>query len=264
MPKNNLISIITVVYNGEAHIENALKSVSDQTDKNFEYIIIDGNSSDNTLSLIKKYNNIVDILVSENDSGLYDAMNKGIKLASGKFIYFLNSDDFLFDYKVIEDLNFILKDIDSQIVFGIIDVKYKNPDYVLEKNIEFDDYNLKRGIQPMHSASFFKREILLKMGLFDLKYKSAADFELFCKASKLKLNYKYINRKIAFFNDGGYSSISNIGRIEGAKIIYKYYGRYWFLRFYLPETIKIPFKLIAKKIGIYSFILKFYNQKYNK
>lgn len=88
-----LISIITVVYNSEKYIEGTLKSIQNQTCKDFEYIIIDGDSKDNTLSIIQRYQDVVSKLISETDKGLYDAMNKGLQMAKGQFVWFINSGD---------------------------------------------------------------------------------------------------------------------------------------------------------------------------
>ncbi|MEN8120038.1 MAG: glycosyltransferase family 2 protein [Bacteroidota bacterium] len=261
MQKQTLISIITVVFNGENHIENALKSVANQTDKNFEYIIVDGDSTDNTLEIIKKYSEHIDILVSEPDQGIYDAMNKGVLKASGEYIYILNSDDKLYDSSVINHTIKFMEKNPKDIILGFVDVVFKSPDYIKEEKIKFCRNNLKRGIQPPHSGSFFKRKCIIDLELFNTNYKSAADFDLFCKAFVSNCSYAYFDRKIAVFNDGGISSQENIGRMEGAKIIKKYFGIFWFLKFRIIETLKIPFKKIAKLFGVYSYLLRVYKQR---
>ena len=93
--ENALVSIITVVRNNEKYLEETIKSVLDQTYKNFEFIVIDGNSTDKTLDIIKKYDNEINYWISEDDKGIYDAFNKGLDLAKGKYIVFVNSDDIL-------------------------------------------------------------------------------------------------------------------------------------------------------------------------
>lgn len=104
--KNILVTVITVVFNDKQHIENTICSVINQTYKNIEYIIIDGGSTDGTMEIVKKYKNSLDYIISEKDNGIYDAMNKGIKLASGKWINFLNSGDTFNNKKVIEKISF--------------------------------------------------------------------------------------------------------------------------------------------------------------
>ena len=101
---NPLISIITVVYNSEQFIESTLKSIAAQNSKNFEYIIIDGQSKDATLSIIEKYKSFVDVLISEPDKGLYDAMNKGLQLAKGQFVWFINSGDQLYSENTVAQI----------------------------------------------------------------------------------------------------------------------------------------------------------------
>jgi glycosyltransferase involved in cell wall biosynthesis len=105
--KKPLITIITVVYNGEKHLEQTIKSVINQNYKNIEYIIIDGVSTDGTLDIIKKYEEYIDYWVSEPDEGIYDAMNKGIGLANGEFINFMNADDWFVDTKFKTVNNYI-------------------------------------------------------------------------------------------------------------------------------------------------------------
>ena len=103
-----LISVVTVVYNGEKTLEQTILSVVNQTYNNVEYIIIDGGSKDNTLDIIKKYEDKIDYWQSEPDKGIYDAMNKGIKLATGEFIYILGCDDFLIDKDIFENIKIYL------------------------------------------------------------------------------------------------------------------------------------------------------------
>jgi glycosyltransferase involved in cell wall biosynthesis len=264
MPENPLISVITVVFNNEKHIEQSIQSVINQTCRDFEYIVIDGKSTDKTLDIIKKYGKDVDMLICEADEGLYFAMNKGILKSSGKYVYFLNSDDYFFDSDVLKDVSEFLKTVEPDIVIGLTDVLFQNPNYLKEEKIKFSRKNLRNGIQPMHSGSFFNRNLIFELGLFDTKYKSAADFDMFCKAYVKNVSFGNINRKIAVFRDGGYSSTTNTGRFEGAEIIKKYFGRFWYFRFYIIEKLKVPLKKILKKTGLYPFFLKFYKQKVEK
>ena len=104
--KKNIISIVTVTYNSVHNIEETILSVINQTYQNIEYIIIDGGSVDGTMNIVKKYKNSIDYIVSEKDNGIYDAMNKGIQIASGKWINFLNSGDTFYNKKVIENISF--------------------------------------------------------------------------------------------------------------------------------------------------------------
>ena len=102
-----LISIITITYNEEKYLEKTIQSVINQNYKNFEYIVIDGNSTDNTVNIIKKYKNNIDCYINEKDSGIYDAMNKGINKANGRWINFMNGGDTFANNSVLKNLNIV-------------------------------------------------------------------------------------------------------------------------------------------------------------
>ncbi len=208
------ISIITVCYNSDDYIKQSIESVINQDYKNIEYIIVDGNSQDNTKKIIANYSSGITKFISEPDHGIYNAMNKGVKLASGDYIYFLGSDDYLIDNQVISDVvNFINKNPKYEFVYGNIEVrsstnssyihKPPKPDNVLEELI--------CGCLP-HQASFSHYSLFdsQKVGLFSEKYKSASDYEWFVKvATFISENGKqlgYFNRLIASYNSEGTSS----------------------------------------------------------
>jgi len=119
----SLISIVTVVYNGEKYLEETIQNVINQTYDNVEYIIIDGGSTDGTLDIIKKYEDRVDYWASEKDSGIYDAMNKGISLFSGDYLFFLGADDFIKNTNILYEVNKELN-INYNLVYG--NIKYTN------------------------------------------------------------------------------------------------------------------------------------------
>jgi glycosyltransferase len=211
------ISIITVVYNNEATIRQALESVLNQSYSNIEYVIIDGKSKDNTVSIIEEYKNKLGYFISEPDKGLYDAMNKGIQAATGDVIGILNSDDLYQDSNVLSDvINQFNSDIDLDIVYGnLVYVKKEEVDLVV-RNWKSKDYYAKffdDGNVPPHPSLFLKKEVYQKAGLFDLEYKLAADYEFMFRVFK-KFNFKskYINRLIVKMRLGGETnkSIQNI------------------------------------------------------
>lgn len=208
------ISIITVCYNSGDWIKQSIESVINQDYQNIEYIIVDGDSQDQTKEIIASYGDRITKFISEPDHGIYNAMNKGIKLASGDYIYFLGSDDYLIDNQVISDgVNFINQNSEFEFIYGNIEVrsstqvsyvhKPSKPEYALEELI--------CGCLP-HQASFahsslFKEE---KIGLFSEYYKSASDYEWFVKlASFISEKGKqlgYFDRVIASYNAEGTSS----------------------------------------------------------
>ena len=172
-PGKPLISIITVCYNSERTIEDTIKSVLHQTYDNIEYIIIDGSSKDDTLKIIEKYENSIDLWVSENDSGIYNAINKGIKMSSGDIIGILNSDD-----KYTHDaLSLAKKYFENfervDFVFGSV-IKER-----LLSGFRKEKIKWKFNIFPGHSSGFFiSKNAQLKAGLYDEKFELHADYDL--------------------------------------------------------------------------------------
>ncbi|MEY2922732.1 MAG: hypothetical protein RL108_1358 [Bacteroidota bacterium] len=211
------ISIITVVYNNERTINDALESVLEQTYENIEYVIIDGNSKDKTVSIIKEYESKLGFFVSEQDSGLYDAMNKGINACTGEVIGILNSDDLYQDFDVISDVmeNFI-NDPKLDILYGdLVYVKSNDTNKVVRnwKSKEYYARFFENANVPPHPSLFVRSNVYKEAGFFDLDYKLAADYEFMLRVFK-KYNFKtkYINRLITKMRLGGATnqSFSNI------------------------------------------------------
>ena len=174
MSKNYKISIITVTKNSENFLEECILSLEKQSYKNYEHIIIDGCSTDNTINIIKKYKNKLAYWVSEKDEGLYDAMNKGIKRCSGDIIGILNSDDFYYPeaLKIVNEYFNSNKELDF--LFGSVE-KYKLLHGYNPKKIKWSF-----GFYTSHSVGFFiKKKSQLKVGLYNLKYKYSSDYDLF-------------------------------------------------------------------------------------
>ena len=212
-----LISIITVVRNNKNGILRTINSVINQDYKNIEFILIDGLSTDGTLDIIKSVNNKIDIVISEKDNGIYDAMNKGIKIAKGQYITFLNSGDW-FENNTLNFVSKILienKDVD--ILHGLLAYYNKN----IELEFILGDTSLSipsRMIQ--HPASFVKSS-LYKKNTFDLKYKSASDYNTFIKFYLNNYNFKFIPTIFTnFVNDGISQNIDS--RLETIQIKRKY------------------------------------------
>ena len=192
------ISIVTVCYNSSLTILDTLESVKNQNFKDYEYIVVDGGSKDKTLQILKSYSNIIDILVSEEDNGIYDAMNKGISLCTGDIIGILNSDDVYANSNVLVNVAKAFnkfKEID--VVYGnIFYVESKNLDKVVRKWISKDYYSdfFDNGNVPPHPSVFIKRNIYKKFGKFNLKYSLAADYEFLLRIfKKNKVSSKYLN-----------------------------------------------------------------------
>ena len=200
-----LISIITVVYNNRFHLQKTLNSIYSQKYKNYELIVIDGGSNDGTLDIIKKNNLKIDFWISENDKGLYDAFNKGMKYASGDFIGFVNSDDILLP-KALEILKkYILEYPKVDFFFGAVKKHWGILYGYRPWKITFS-----WGFYSSHSTGFFiKTKSAKKVGFYNLKYKYSSDYDYFFRMIvKKKLNGIGTKKEELFgiFNRGGYSS----------------------------------------------------------
>ena len=204
------ISIITVVFNNKSTIKSAIDSILSQTYKNIEYIVVDGFSTDGTVKILQSYGGRITKFISEPDTGLYDAMNKGIKLATGDVIGILNSDDFYIDEFVIERVvrEFEKKQVDS--VYA--DLVYVNPEN-LDKIVRYYDsshFNPQRfayGWTPAHPTFFVKREIYERYGIFRTDLKAAADFDIFIRLLYIhKISYSYIQEVLVKMRTGGVST----------------------------------------------------------
>lgn len=204
-PQTEKISIITISLNSDKFIENAIKSVLRQTYENIEYIIIDGKSTDRTIEIINRYRNKISLIISEQDQGIYDAMNKGIRLATGDVIYFLNADDCLHDEYVLHDvMSKFNEDKALSLLFGnVIYVDNQTREKDLRK---FEHINCKNLIHDnlCHQGVFAKKNLFYEIGFFDTKFSIAADYDWLLKVFMCR-SYKtmYLNRVIAFFNSSG-------------------------------------------------------------
>lgn len=211
------ISIITVCYNSSKTIEETLKSVKSQTYRDIEYIIVDGASTDSTMEIVNSYKDIVSKWVSEPDKGLYDAMNKGIKLATGDYIGIINADDTFSEDTVIERIAEFLKQADVDASIGDI-VQHKEDGKIIRTYSarRWQPVNLKGGFMPPHPAIFFKKELFEKLGYYSLDFKIAADYELLIRyfiKYKIKWAYSGIithNMLIGGVSSSGWSSYKKV------------------------------------------------------
>jgi glycosyltransferase involved in cell wall biosynthesis len=211
-------SIITVVYNGANTVESAIQSVINQTYDNIEYIIIDGGSNDSTMEIVDKYRCHFEIVVSEKDQGVYDGMNKGIGLATGDVICFLNADDIYVDVNVIELVAKEMEALNADVCYA--DLVYVKSDDINTtvrywKSGNFNILNLRSGWVPPHPAFFARSSLFMKYGLFDLKYRFAADYDLMTRfISQDVIRLVYVPKVLVKMRLGGMTNrnISNILR----------------------------------------------------
>ncbi|CAM3474998.1 glycosyltransferase family 2 protein [Aequorivita lipolytica] len=208
------VSIITATYNSAQTINNCMDSVLGQTYKNIEYVVIDGNSKDRTVEIIKaraaEHLNIK--WVSEADKGIYDALNKGIEMATGEIIGFVHSDDYLAGPEIISEIVKIFEEGDTDGVYG--DLEYVNKEDTMRvirswKSRNFHPKLLKKGWMPAHPTLFLKKEVYQKHGSFDLKFKIAADYDFMLRVLRdPSLKFSYVPKVITKMRVGGASNRS--------------------------------------------------------
>ncbi len=210
------VTIITTTNNSANSLSTCINSVLNQSYEDIEYIIIDNCSTDATLDIAKSYLDQISRIVSEEDEGIFDAMNKGIKLASGDIIGFLNSDDFYADNKVIEDVVNKFTEDNCMAVYSDLQYVAQNNNNKLIRNWIAGPYKsnlLLKGWMPPHPTFFVKRECYLKYGLYNTNYKIASDYELMIRfLHQHKISISYINRVLVKMRLGGKSnrSVKNI------------------------------------------------------
>lgn len=199
-----LISIITVCLNEEERIEQTLQSVISQNYSSKEYIVIDGGSTDDTVEIIKRHSSHIDYFISENDQGIYDAMNKGASLAKGQYLIFMNGGDTFYNSDVLKKV-FLSQSHSEDLLYG--DTKYIYPEtdnWLMAKhpkkiNIHYLAHNTLN-----HQSTFFKKSFFIKAGMFTTQYKISGDYDFFLRAFiNHKCTYKYLQTPIScFFKDG--------------------------------------------------------------
>lgn len=203
------ITIITVCLNSAGTIEKAIRSVLTQQCQELEYIVIDGGSTDGTLDIIKKYDSYIDKLVSEPDKGIFDAMNKGIRIATGDVIAFLNSDDWYEKdaLKIVED-TFMANECDCVCCDNY--VVRKDGDIVYYNGTQEPIENMFFRMIYFHSAIFCKRQFFREKDNFDLQYKIAADYDWFLQVIKHGAKVVTVHQPVFTFSYGGISSVNEI------------------------------------------------------
>lgn len=197
---NIKISIITVCYNAVETIENTILSVINQDYDNIEYIIIDGGSTDGTIDILKKYQESITKWISEPDNGIYDAMNKGIKIATGEWINFMNSGDTFVENDVLTNIFTNDSYIKTSVIYGdsVFDVNGK-----LYISPALDFSSLSMGF--VHQSSFV-RSSDAKEFMFDLKYRLAADYDMMMRLKKDNRVFSYVNMAISMYDTSGLSA----------------------------------------------------------
>jgi glycosyltransferase len=241
------LSIITVVYNNERTITDAIESVLGQTYKNIEYIVIDGSSTDGTLDRITPYRGDIHHFVSEKDKGIYDAMNKGLALATGDVIGILNSDDVYADDQVLESVMQLFQhDATLDMVYG--DLVYVRADDLSQvvrtwASAPYYDNYFEDGHVPPHPSLFLKRNVYQQAGLFNTEMKLAADYELMLRVFK-KYHFKstYLSRLLVKMRLGGSTNKNWNNIIKGNLEILKA----WKLNGLSAPLLLMPYRMFKR------------------
>ncbi|HPI91266.1 MAG TPA: glycosyltransferase family 2 protein [Spirochaetota bacterium] len=247
---NHVITVITVVKNDISNIKKTIESAVDQNYPHIQYIVIDGSSTDGTLEIINKYKDKIDTIISEPDGGIYDAMNKGLGLASGELVLFLNSGDHLATSDVLSHVAKIYRENTGLgFIFGSIILNYSKLNIQKKINREFTKQKMGRGQQPPHPATFYKTSILHEHGGFDTQYVYSADFDLFCRLIKKNYPCITIDMPITFFQSGG-ASAKLSAKIETYMIIKNHFSFNLAIRYLAVKLIESTVKSILRATGI--------------
>ena len=255
-----LVSIITIVYNGERYIEQAMLSVLNQTYSNIEYIIVDGGSKDGTISIINKYRNRVDQFVSEKDRGISDAFNKGIGMASGELIGILNADDWYEKDAVAE---VVKHSANAEVIYG--DMQFWNddaPDFVVKGNHALLEHEMTIN----HPTVFVKKSSYEKLGLFDESFKCAMDYDMLLRLKVNGSRFVYIPRVLANMRWGGFSDAKwMIGCKETLDIKNKYLPKRKFMNhlYFYKHVLAISIPKFLTRIHL-DPIVKMYRSRFSK
>jgi glycosyltransferase involved in cell wall biosynthesis len=247
-----LVSIITAVYNGNQTIEETIKSVINQIYMNFEYIIVDGGSIDGTIDTIKKYDKLIYYWVSEPDRGIYDALNKGIDLARGEWLYFLGADDIFVDDTALQ--SFFSEPRDTKMLYGNV-VRGRNSSIY---DGQFSKFKLCR-TNICQQAIFYHQSLFKEIGYFDFRYVFAADWVFNMKAfAAINTNPLFVDRIVAKYSEEGLSSQKHDPLFikERLKLIRQIFGPEYLLAFIFYDIytgIKYNFSkiidLVVRKIS---------------
>ena len=219
------ISLITATYNSVETIADTIDSVRNQNIDNLEYIIIDGNSNDGTLEIIKQNNDVVTKFISESDKGIYDALNKGLKISTGDIIGFLHSDDYYTHNLVLSEIKDIFENQNIDFLYG--DLQYVTSDIPPKifrhwNSGNFILSNLKKGWMPPHPTVYFKKSLIEKIGYFDTSFNISADYDWLIRCLTIpEIKVAYIPKVLIKMKMGGKSNKSIKNILKKSKEDYK-------------------------------------------
>lgn len=237
------VSIITSCYNRGYCIKDTIESVCRQDHSNIEYIIVDGASSDDTMEIVNSYKEKISIIISEPDTGIYNAINKGIEIATGDIVGLMHSDDVFFSDNVISSIVKAFKNNDADLVYGNGIYVSAKTNRVVRNWISgtFHPAKIVRGWLPLHTTVYIKKSLLDKYGLYDESFKISADSEFLLKyLYELNLNIFYLNKYVVRMGMGGASTTlsKTFTKWREDKRLYEKHG--------LNPYIALPRKILSK------------------
>lgn len=200
----NKISIITIVFNGEAFIEHTIQSVIQQKNVDLEYIIVDGGSTDATLDIISKYRENIDVLISEPDKGIYDAINKGVRRAKNELIGLIHCGDFYEPGALHAALQAFDKTA-ADVIYGDINILENLSGQTITHRLKADHQKLDQKMTIFHPSTFISRDCYVKNGLYHPDLKITADYHLLLSLYLKNVNFAYVPKVLANFSAGGVS-----------------------------------------------------------
>ena len=243
-----IISVITICYNSELSIERTIKSVLSQTYPNIEYIIIDGKSSDGTNTIIQKYQDNISKYISEEDSGIYNAMNKGLTMAIGEWVCFMNAGDVFVDNQTVERVFFTPIKNNVDVIYGYTfcnNKRRERKDFQMKQRLVFALMPKRKSFSMgfCHQSTFVRTALAKSIG-FDEKYKIAADYNMIYTIYKQGKTFYNSNTDISIFDNTGISSLKSIPLLKEVANIIREEDSILFYK----EYVKILVKYIGRKL----------------
>jgi len=247
------ITIITICYNNFNDLRPTVESVINQTYQNIEYLIIDGGSSDGTLSIINEYRDRIKRCISEPDKGLYDAINKGMRIATGDIVGLIHAGDRLFDNKVIQKIadHFAVNDIDAMYGHSLL-VNSNDLPVRVNKSPEYNKQLIRWGWMPSHQSIYIRRSVIDRLGYYNLDLHPSSDYEFFLRYFYFNdIRIKRLDEFIVRFSLGGRSTKNYFNNLKAQK----QHQECWVVNGAPPPLLLVPLKLLRKPK---QFILGYY------
>ncbi len=252
MNSKPLVSIITVVYNGELTIEKCIQSVQNQSYGNVEHIIIDGGSTDKTVEIIKKYNDVIYYWTSEPDKGIYDAMNKGLKIAQGDFIAILNADD----YYLPNAIELSMQEIEeTNSDYSFAEARYINSKDKIRPIFPLEQNKIYQEMFYPHVSAVISKKIYDEVGYFDTNFKIAGDHDMALRIHLKNYKYCYVPEVIAELERGGVSSSNESNKESLAVVVKNGKNKVGAYLTYYKQVMKVYLIRLLSK-GVVTFLLK--------